>query len=281
MTFELDGYKPPVTKRWQAGEDTIRDLYARNRITFQTGEPMLKYYEHEENAETAPFYCFVGRENSSTAENGKKLLNTILGNQHGFDTVKPIEIITYLLSHTMDKDDIVLDSFAGSGTTAHSVLNMNKSDGGNRKFILIEMMDYADSITAERVKRVINGYGTGKQAVEGTGGNFSYYELGNTLMENGNLNENVGIEKIREYVYFTETRNNPIPVGEEEPYLMGVHFATAYYFYYDKENITTLNREFLHTVKTKSGWLCDVCGFVYIKQYRIRKISYNLQENIS
>lgn len=72
MTFELDGYKPPETKRWQAGEGTIKDLYARNRITFETGEPMLKCYEHEENAETSPFYCFVSRENSSTAENGKK-----------------------------------------------------------------------------------------------------------------------------------------------------------------------------------------------------------------
>ena len=70
MTFELNGYKPPATKRWQAGEDTIRDLYARNRITFQTGEPMLKYYEHEENAENAPFYCYISRDDSSTAENG-------------------------------------------------------------------------------------------------------------------------------------------------------------------------------------------------------------------
>ena len=68
---------------------------------------------------------------------------------------------------------LILDSFAGSGTTAHAVLNMNKADNGNRKFILVEMMDYADSITAERAKRVINGYGEGKNAVKGTGGNFN------------------------------------------------------------------------------------------------------------
>lgn len=262
MTFELDGYKPPITKRWQAGEETIRDLFARNRITFQTGEPMLKYYEHEENAETAPFYCFVSREDSSTAENGKKALNDILGNQHGFDTVKPVDIVTYVLTHIMDKGGLVLDSFAGSGTTAHAVLNLNKADGGKRKFILIEMMDYADTITAERVKRVIAGYGEGKKAVEGTGGSFSYYELGDTLMENGNLNESVSIDKIREYVYFTETKCRLIPISENEPYLMGCHLATAYYFYYDKENITTLNREFLHTVKTPSDsyvMYADLC----------------------
>ena len=64
-----------------------------------------------------------------------------------------------MLEIASNKDSIILDSFAGSGTTAHAVLNMNKADGGHRKFILVEMMDYADSITAERVKRVIKGYG--------------------------------------------------------------------------------------------------------------------------
>ena len=97
---------------------------------------------------------------------------------------------------SVGKEDIVLDSFAGSGTTAHAVLNMNKSDGGNRKFILVEMGDYADTITAERVKRVINGYGEGKNAVEGTGGNFSYYELGNPLfMQDGTINDEVDIDR--------------------------------------------------------------------------------------
>ena len=114
------------------------------------------------------------------------------------------------------------------------------------------MMDYADSITAERVKRVICGYGEGKNAVEGTGGNFSYYELGEPLMIGDVLNENVGIDKIREYVYFTDTKT-PLPEAcPEEPYLMGVHVNSAYYFYYEKQSITTLNRQFLHSVKTKA-----------------------------
>lgn len=102
--------------------------------------------------------------------------------------------------------DIILDSFAGSGTTAHAVLNMNKADGGHRKFILVEMMDYADSITAERVKRVIKGYGEGKNAVEGTGGNFSFYDLGEPLLMGDCLNEAVAPEKIREYIWFMETK---------------------------------------------------------------------------
>lgn len=151
-----------------------------------------------------------------------------------------------------DKDSIILDSFAGSGTTAHAVLNMNKADGGNRKFILVEMMNYADSITAERVKRVIDGYGEGKNAVEGTGGSFSYYELGEPLMIGDVLNEEVGVEKIREYVYFTDTKSRLPEPHADEPYYMGTHVNSAYYFYYEREAVTTLNRDFLHTIKTKA-----------------------------
>ena len=80
-----------------------------------------------------------------------------------FDFPKPVQLIQYLLGFYSKEDSIILDSFAGSGTTAHAVLNMNKADGGHRKFILVEMMDYADSITAERVKRVIRGYGEGQR----------------------------------------------------------------------------------------------------------------------
>ena len=123
-----------------------------------------------------------------------------------------------------------MDSFAGSGTTAHAVLNANKADGGNRKFILIELMDYADSITAERVKRVIKGYGEDKKAVEGTGGNFSYYELGAPIFKGDELNEDISVEEIRKYVYFSETRNEIESMHKDEPYLMGVYCDTAYYF---------------------------------------------------
>ena len=169
-----------------------------------------------------------------------------------FDFPKPVQLIQYLLGFYSNADDIILDSFAGSGTTAHAVLNMNKADGRHRKFILVEMMDYADSITAERVKRVIRGYGEGKNTVEGTSGSFSFYDLGEPLMHGDVLNENVGVDKIREYVYFTDTKT-PLPEPHpDEPYFMGVHIGSAYYFYYEKQAVTTLNREFLHTVKTEA-----------------------------
>ena len=169
-----------------------------------------------------------------------------------FSTPKPSLLIEYILRLSTDSDSIILDSFAGSGTTAHAVLNMNKADGGHRKFILVEMMDYADSITAERVKRVIRGYGEGKNAVEGTGGNFSFYDLGEPLLHGDVLNENVGVEKNREYVYFTDTKASLPESHPDETYYKGVHIGSANIFYYEKQAVTTLNREFLHTVKTEA-----------------------------
>ena len=122
-----------------------------------------------------------------------------------FSTPKPTKFIERILQLFSGEDLIVLDSFAGSGTTAHAVLNMNKADGGHRKFILVEMGDYAESITAERVRRVIDGYGEGKSAVPGTGGSFSYYELGTPLFVDGFLNPDVPADEIRAYVYYSET----------------------------------------------------------------------------
>ena len=185
-------------------------------------------------------------------DEAKKELLAIFDGRTTFDTPKPPRLIERILQIASDPDSVVLDSFAGSGTTAHAVLNMNKSDGGHRRFILVEMMDYADSITAERVKRVIDGYGSGRQAVEGTGGSFSYYELGEPLMIGDVLNESVGVDKIREYVYFTDTKSRLPEAHADEPYYLGTHVNNAYYFYYERKAVTTLNREFLHTIKTKA-----------------------------
>lgn len=131
---------------------------------------------------------------------------------------------------------------------------MNKQDGGNRKFILVEMVDYADTITAERAKRVIQGYGEGDKAVEGTGGNFTYYELGEPLFKDGkNLNEIVDEDDIRKYVYYIETKKALQENHDDNKYLLGVNSDIAYYFYYEKDKPTTLNYEFLATVKTKAS----------------------------
>lgn len=186
-------------------------------------------------------------------DEAKKEMLAIFNGRATFDTPKPTRLIEFVLKVASDKNAIVLDSFAGSGTTAHAVLNMNKADGGNRRFILVEMEDYADTITAERVKRVIDGYGDGRNAVEGTGGGFSFYDLGEPLMIGGELNEAVDVEKIREYIWFMDTRQPYVSGSPENPYLLGVHNDTAWYFYYKREEITTLNYEFLSTIPKAAG----------------------------
>ena len=251
-------------KGWRYDRNTMSRLISEGRILWPetpNGRPRKKQFLSDLEAEFTGYSSIIGE--SFFTRDGNKEQNAIWG-QVVFDFPKNTGLLMELIEQATEDGDIILDSFAGSGTTAHAVLNMNKSDGGNRKFILVEMMDYADSITAERVKRVIHGYGEGKKAVEGTGGNFSYYELGEPLMIGDVLNEEVGVDKIREYVYFTDTKSRLPEPHPDEPYYMGVHVNSAYYFYYERETITTLNREFLHTIKTKADAYviyADLCMF--------------------
>lgn len=199
-------------------------------------------------------------QNMGTTEKNKYLLEA-MGVK--FDYPKPVELIDYLISIFTGKQDIILDSFAGSGTTAHAVLNLNK-DGGNRKFILVEMEDYAENITAERVRRVMSGYGEGKNAVAGTGGAFDYYELGASMFDKEkNLNEEIDEEKIREYIYYTETKHHlDRKRTEEAKYLLDTYNGTGYYFYYEKDCLTTLSIDTLGIVTERAEQYviyADIC----------------------
>jgi adenine-specific DNA-methyltransferase len=169
-----------------------------------------------------------------------------------------LSLIEEVIRTAANPGDIVLDSFAGSGTTAHAVLNMNKRDGGDRRFILVEMESYAENITAERVKRVIDGYGD----AFGTGGGFTFYELGDRLLlENGNINEIVGEEKIREYVWYTETRAEY--ARQVAPHYLGMKSDTAYYFHYKRNSVTSLDEDFLKTITVKAAQYviyADMCA---------------------
>ena len=193
-------------------------------------------------------------ENVGHTDEAAKTLRAIFNGRAAFETPKPYRLVERILQIAADENSIILDSFAGSGTTAHAVLNMNKADGGNRRFILIEMEDYADSITSERVKRVIHGYGEGKSAVEGTGGNFCFYELGERLiLENGALNPDMDIQNIRNYIWYTETKKSlPEIELDDNKYFLAVDGDVAYYFCYEKDTVTALDRTFLRTVRTKA-----------------------------
>ena len=265
--------KPPEGRCWRHLESVYNTLLSEGRLWFGAdgcGVPRKKTYLKEKEGKGI-WTWWTNSEVGHTQE-GTQELASILG-KAVFDYPKPVRLLTRILKLAANSDSIILDSFAGSGTTAHAVLNMNKADGGNRKFILVEMMDYADSITAERVKRVIDGYGEGKKAVEGIGGNFSYYELGPALLlPDGNLNEEVSAQKIREYVYYMETKE-PMTAEQptDEPYFMGLCRNTAYYFYYERESVTTLDHAFLATIQTEAEGYTIYADLCAIPQENLRK----------
>jgi adenine-specific DNA-methyltransferase len=249
-------------------------------------------------------------------------LKEIFDNGKKFDTPKPTRLIERILDIATDENSIVLDCFAGSGTTAHAVLLANKKRHSNMKFILIELMDYADTTTAYRVKRAITGYPAkmkheeeiynkkltiknlpqsemflkeaeaviereknnyseiGKPKlvdnsikviatrvsdgfVEGLGGSFDFYELGKPLFVDGQLNEEVEEEKIRQFIYYSETRQ---PLHRERKteskYLLDTWQRTGYYFYYEIGKSTELTIDTLSIVTEKADQYiiyADVC----------------------
>lgn len=243
-----------ITDEWRFKEETYYRLLKDNRIVFPkegNGKPRYKLFLYEKLEEGAIPNTWWDND-SSNQEATIELKNIF--SEKVFDTPKPTKLIQKIISLSSNKNSIVLDSFAGTATTAHAVLNLNKQDGGNRKFILCEMCDYAETITAERVRRVMKGYGEGKNAVAGTGGSFDFYELGETIFDpvTGNLNDNADTEAIRRYVWFSETNSAYIHPGKDAPpNLLGTFQHNNYYFYYKKGEETCLDWDFLNTFTQK------------------------------
>ena len=247
-------YTPPEGRCWKNIESEFIKQRDDGRIWFGAdgmGIPRRKTYLSEREGKNV--WTWWDNKSVGHTQEATKEISKIFSTPTAFDYPKPVRLVQRIIQIATSKDSVILDSFAGSGTTAHAVLSMNKADGGHRKFILVEMEDYADSITAERVRRVIRGYGEGKNAVEGTGGSFSYYELGDSLLIGENLNEAVEPEKIREYIWFMETKTPYTPAAGDNPYYLGQHNDTGYYFYYEPQRITVLDYDFLATVTEKAG----------------------------
>ena len=157
-------------------EETMDDAIRANRVHFgdtESGVPNLKRYLHETNEQvlTSVFY----QDRRAAHQNVRRILGNV-----EFEYPKDERVIGRLIETVTSNGDVILDSFAGSGTTAHATLALNKEDGGGRRFILVECEDYADTITAERVRRVIDGVPDVKDDTlrEGLGGSFTYCTLG-------------------------------------------------------------------------------------------------------
>ena len=232
MVFAIANIRPQDGYRWTIGEDTSLELLETKRAVVKKGKVYRIFYKHEEeNFASQPIWTNFG-EFCGSSESGRKLLDSMVpGN--GLETVKPVELVEKLLFHFSEKDSIVMDSFAGSGTTAHAVLKLNKEDGGDRKFILVEMKeDIARNITAKRIQKAVKGYKSNGKVVAPLGGGFRFCTLGPPLLDdNGEINKEVRFADLAAHVFFYET-GIPIPKRATTP-LLGVCEGRAIYLLYN------------------------------------------------
>ncbi len=177
-------YLPPAGRCWRFSRERFDKALADNRIIFgRSGRARPQYKRFLSEAKERGTNIFTIWSDVGTATDATRELQRIFGRGQSFPTPKPTDLLEKIIRVSTGPDDIILDSFAGSGTTAHTVLALNKEDGGNRKFILVECEDYADTITAERVRRVINGVPNARDESlkEGLGGSFTYCTLGEPI----------------------------------------------------------------------------------------------------
>jgi DNA modification methylase len=234
---------PPAGSYWRVNKEKFDELDRDNRIWWGNGDvrPGIKRFLSEVREGIVPQTIWHWQEVGST-RNAKQLLSQLLEKEAGediFSTPKPPALIKRIIHIAADEDSIVLDSFAGSGTTAQAVLDLNKEDGGNRKFILVQMSEAAprepeknicQDITRERVKRAIEkfGYESG----------FEYLRVG-VSMDAENLLEGhlPSPEQFGRYVYYlctgAQTQTAVQPVAENL-YLAGTLENTTIYFIYSQ-----------------------------------------------
>lgn len=166
LQFDYPGPKnnkikhPPNGWRWS--KETMDGKFSTGELRFsEDGNRIIRRTYLADQKGLPPSSYWANVEETGHTRGAKVTLKHVFGSDYASDlfaTPKPVQVVLKALELATDKSAIVLDSFAGSGTTAHAVLEANKRDGGNRRFILVEMEDYADRLTAERVRRVINGY---------------------------------------------------------------------------------------------------------------------------
>ena len=229
-------WSPPSGRYPSYSQDTLRRMEREGRIDFSGKEPRAKRYLADVQEGQPPDVILspevVGFNSEGTTE-----LRNIFGQGGVFAQPKPVRFVKFLLELLRSKDVIILDSFAGSGTTAHAVLALNKEDGGNRKFILVECEDYADNITAERVRRVINGVENAKDENlrDGLGGSFTYCTLGEIIDTERMLTGDAlpTYQTLANYVAYTATGSALEVKAQQKDYYFGETKDIRFYLIYE------------------------------------------------
>ena len=207
-------YYPPEGRCWKNVESVFLARVKEGRFWFGEdgkGVPRRKNYLSETLGKQS--WTWWSNEEVGHTQEAKREVIEFFGKSEAFDTPKPVRLVRRMLQIATNPGDLVLDSFAGSATTAHAVLALNKEDGGNRKFILVECEDYAEKITAERVRRVIKGVPKAKDEnlKNGLGGSFTYCTLGDEISPEKMLTgENLpGYETLARHLVYTATGQAP------------------------------------------------------------------------
>ena len=237
---------------------TMADRIAEGRVHFgpdESSQPKLKRYLHEKSGQVLTSVFYQDRRGA-----GQKLRRVLP--DANFEYPKDDRVLRRLFEAVTDEDSIVLDSFAGSGTTGHAVLALNKQDGGRRRFVLVECEDYADSLTAERVRRVIQGVPDANDEAlrTGLGGSFSYYELGEPIREASLLDGTYlpSYEALGGYIFFTAT-GEQVNLGEidQERCFLGKTSTSDFFLIYepdvDRLRNLALDMEFARGLPAPAG----------------------------
>ena len=234
---------PPKGSYWRVSKAKFDELDRDGRIWWGkdgNNVPAPKIFLSEVKQGVVPMTIWPYSEAGHTQDAKRELIEVFPENQDVFITPKPTRLIERVLHIATNPGDLVLDSFAGSGTTGHAVLKMNAAvpEAEPRRFIMVEVENkVAQDITAERVRRVAQGYTNAKgECVEGLGGGFRYVRLGEKLFdEQGRINEpEVRFADLARHVYFSET-GEPLPkerINAKTP-LLGVHHGRAVYLLYN------------------------------------------------
>jgi adenine specific DNA methylase Mod len=226
------------TRQWHFDQSEFERLNNDKRIYWgKKGDsvPSIKIFIYEER-ETVPTSIIEGKGSATSANKSiEKIFSNVV-----FPNTKPVELIKYLLNLMTSGNDIILDSFAGSGTTAQAVLELNKEDGGNRKFVLVELeKEIARKITAERVRRVSKNLN----------GSFNYMELDGTLFTASQaINPEVKFNDLARYIFFTETNEH----GDEKAIkgnFIGESNGIEYYLIFDPSKKSAIDASFLNKIK--------------------------------
>ena len=232
--------KPPQGRCWRTSKENFQALVKGNKIWFGpkgNGVPSVKRFLSEVQQGIVPVTIWFRQEVGDNQEARQEVKEIFPDVDFPFETPKPVRLIKRILELGTDKDSIILDSFSGSGTTAHAVLALNKEDCANRKLILVECEDYADKITAERVRRVIKGMPKAKDEnlKNGLGGTFSYFELGKAI-ELESILSGDGLptyEELARYIFYTATGEefDPKKLNEKKNFVGESANYKVYLFY--------------------------------------------------